>query len=590
MEHQNRGKIVGGMFRETLLFMIMGILVSTLGTLIDGIVIGRLMGVEYMAAYGLVTPMFAVFSALGNVFSSGSQALCAEYMGSGQVEKAARTFSNALVCVEIVAVAVMVISFLFAQPISAFLGASGESAYLLPYVKNYFLGLSVGLPFMVGVSALNPVMQLDGDRGRAFLSTLVMMGVNVAGDLMNVYLFRGGMLGMALATSFSYACAFVVLLLHFCKKDAMLHLRFVRPDMKEGKQIVALGLPGAVSILCTTARSYSMNRILLAIADSTAIAAFSARNSLSSFLTSISLGIGMTTLLIAGIVLGEEDRSNVRNLLKTALGYAVVGMGAVAVLTFLAAPWLASMFMSGGNVQAHALAVRCIRFYTLSMPLSALVYVIMNFLQGTKNIKLAHVVCILDNFGFVVLLAAVLGFIMGTDGVWLSFVLAEIAMCLTLTVITACRNRRFPRDILDFAFLPADFGAKDGDVLEMSIGSRKEVISLSREAEEFCRQHGADMRRTMLIALTVEEMAGNIVAYGFSDGKKHSIELRLVKKDGDFVVSIRDNCRPFNPRKQLELTNPEDPVSNIGIRMISKTAKEFRYVNTMKVNHLIVRV
>ena len=590
MEFQNKGKIVSGMFRETLLFMIMGILVSTLGTLIDGIVIGRLMGVEYMAAYGLVTPMFTIFSALGNLFSSGSQAFCAEYMGSGQVEKTNRNFSNALISVEIVAVVIMLLSFLFARPISVFLGASGESAYLLPYVKNYFLGLTIGLPFMVGVSALNPVMQLDGDRERAFLSTLVMMAVNVAGDLMNVYIFRGGMLGMALATTFSYACAFAVLLLHFRKDDAMLRFRFARPDVKESRAIVALGLPGAVSILCTTVRSYAMNRILLSIADSTAVAASSARNTLASFLTSISLGIGMTTLLLAGIVLGEEDRTNAGNLLKTALRSALAGMGAVAVLSFLAAPYLAYLFLGSGDMQAHALAVRSIRFYTFSMPLSAVVYVIMNFLQGTKSIKLAHTVCILDNFVYVVLLAAILGFAVGTDGVWLSFALAEAATCLTLLAAAACRKGRFPRDILDFAFLPENFGAKEGDVLEASIENRGEVIRLSEEAEAFCRQHGADERRTMLIALTVEEMAGNIVEHGFSDGKRHSIELRLVKKDGDFIVSIRDDCRPFNPQKQLELTNPDDPVSNIGIRMIFKMAKEFRYVNTMRVNHLIVRV
>ena len=590
MEYRNQGKIVGGMFRQTLLFMIMGIVVSTLGTLIDGIVIGRLMGVRYMAAYGLVTPMFSVFSALGNVFSSGSQAFCAKAMGSGQVKEAERIFSNALISVEILAFAVMALCFLFAGPICVFLGASGESAYLLSDAKGYFVGLTAGLPFMVGVSALNPVMQLDGDRGRAFLSTVVMMAVNVTGDLLNVYLFHGGMLGMSLATAVSYACAFAVLLLHFRKKDAMLHFRFVRPDGKESARVAALGLPGAVSILCTTARSFAINQILLSIAGSTAIAAFSARNSLSSFLSAISLGIGMTTLLLTGIVLGEEDRTGVRNLLKTALGIAVLGMGGVAVLAFAAAPWLASLFMSGGDMQAHSLAVRCIRFYVFSMPFSALVYVILNFLQGSKNVKLAHAVCILDNFGFVVLLAAVLGFSFGTDGVWLAFPLSEAVMCLTLAVMAACRNRKLPSDILDFGFLSPDFGAAPEDVLETSLESVSEVIDLSKAAERFCREHGADEKRTMLIALTVEEMAGNIVEYGFSDGKKHSIELRLVKKGGDFVVSIRDDCRPFNPQKQLELTNPEDPVSNIGIRMISGMAKEFRYVNTMRVNHLIVRV
>lgn len=588
--YQNRGKIVKKLFADTLIFMIMGIVVSTLGMMLDGVIIGNLLGVEHIAAYGLVAPVFSIFSAIGNVFSTGSQAFAAKYMGKGETDKANRVFAMSFLSVEIVAVLVAVVCVLCLDGIVVLLGASGESAHLAEHVKGYFSGLVIGLPFIVGVSVLNPVMQLDGDRNRAFVSTIVMTSVNLTLDLMNVYIFKKGMFGMALATTISYLCAFLTLLLHFKKKNVMFRLTLQKLDLAEMAGVVGLGLPGAISILCTTFRSYSINRILLAISDSTAIAAFSVKNSLTSLLSSYSLGIGMTTLMLAGIVLGEEDDTNVRHLLKTAMKYAIIGTGVIAVITFVFASPFALMFLDAENTDALSLAVRCIRFHTISMPIYSLIYVVMNFMQGTKNVKMAHIVCILDNFVYIVLFAAILGFAFGTDGVWAAFPLTEVVMCITLCLIVWVHHKKFPKDIMAFAFLPDNFGAAKEDVLEMSVSDAKDVMSLSRETETFCKKHGADKRRTFLLSLAVEEMAGNVMEYGFADGKKHNLELRLVKKDEDYIIRIRDDCRAFNPLKQLEVTDMADPFSNIGIRMVSKMAKSFDYVNTMKINNLIIRV
>lgn len=588
--YQNRGKIVKKLFADTLVFMIMGIVVSTLGMMLDGVIIGNLLGVEHIAAYGLVAPVFSIFAAIGNVFSTGSQAFAAKYMGKGETDKANRVFSMSFLSVEIVAILVAVVCVFSQNGITVLLGATGDSAHLAEHVRGYFSGLVIGLPFIVGVSLLNPVMQLDGDRGRAFLSTIVMTAVNLTLDLMNVYIFKMGMFGMALATTISYVCAFLTLMLHFCKKDIMFRLSVTKIDFREMAGVVGLGLPGAISILCTTFRSYSVNRILLSISDSTAVAAFSVQNSLMSLLSSYSLGIGMTTLMLAGIVLGEEDDTNVRHLLKIAIKFATLGTIVIAAITFVFASPLAMMFLDAGNTDALSLAVRSIRFHTISMPINALVYVIMNFMQGTKNIKMAHLVCILDNFVYVVAMAAVLGFTIGTDGVWAAFPITEVLMCITLCVIVWVHHKKFPKDIMAFTFLPDQFGAAKEDVLEMSVSDAEDVMKLSMETERFCKQHGADRRRTYLLSLAVEEMAGNIVEYGFADGKKHNMELRLVKKEEDYIIRIRDDCRVFNPLKQLEVTDEHDPVSNIGIRMVSKMAKSFDYVNTMKINNLIIRV
>lgn len=588
--YRNEGKIINNLFTSTLAFMIMGIVVSTLGMMIDGVIIGNMLGAEHIAAYGLAVPLFSVFSALGNVFSTGNQAFAAKYLGKGETEKANRVFVMNFASVEAAALIFMIACMIFSDAIAAFLGATGETAYLAEHVKGYLTGLVIGLPFMVGVSILNPIMQLDGDRGRAFVSTLVMTAVNISLDLMNVYIFKLGMFGMALATTISYLCAFITLLFHFRKKDTTFKISRPNINFKEIWGVIRLGFPSAVSILCTTFRSIAVNQILLSVSGGMAVAAFSVKNSLITLLSSYSLGIGMTTLMMAGIVLGEEDKTNVQHLMKTALQYAIIGTGVIALSTFIFASPLARMFLDAENAGALSLAVRCIRFHTISMPIYSLIYVIMNFMQGTKNVKMAHTVCILDNFVYIVALAAILGFTFGTDGVWAAFPINEVLMCFTLFVMVWIRSGKFPKKLADFAFLPKNFGADESDVLEMSISDVKDVIALSQEAESFCKSHNADPRRTFLISLAIEEMAGNIISYGFSNGKKQNLELRLVKKGEDYIIRIRDDCRAFNPLKQLELTDKDDPASNIGIRMISQMAKSFDYVNTMKINNLIIRV
>ncbi len=85
-------------------------------------------------------------------------------------------------------------------------------------------------------------------------------------------------------------------------------------------------------------------------------------------------------------------------------------------------------------------------------------------------------------------------------------------------------------------------------------------------------------------------MAGNIVDYGFDDGKKHFVDIRVLIKDEQIIIRIRDDCRAFNPKKWVEIHNPEDPFAHIGIRIVKKMSTEFEYVNALKLNNLIIKI
>ena len=56
------------------------------------------------------------------------------------------------------------------------------------------------------------------------------------------------------------------------------------------------------------------------------------------------------------------------------------------------------------------------------------------------------------------------------------------------------------------------------------------------------------------------------------------------------IVRIRDDCRACNPKKWHEIYNSENLESHIGIKLVSKIAAEFNYINVLKLNNLIIKI
>lgn len=588
MERKN-DYIIGKMFNASLMVMILSTITATLGMLVDGIVIGNFLGVDSMAAYGIVSPAFIVTAAIGGIFSSGCQTLCASRMGNGRMKEANGIFNMTCVIGMLVSVLLIVLVALFANPISTALGASGAASDLLPMVRGYLIGLAIGFPGMILCSCLQPIMQLDGERGRAFLSVVVMTVVNIAGDFLNAFVLHGGMFGMAIATTVSYYAGLAVLCLHFTRKESFYTINLKEIAWNESGSMIATGLPTAVNRACNTLRTLILNRLLLQIAGSAAVAAFSVQSNMNNLFGSIGTGVGMSTLLIAGVVVGERDRTSTKGLLRVSLKIGVPLVLASAAVLFIGAPLFVRMYVSS-ETETYRIAINAVRFFAVSMPINTVNQVFVNYLQGIRNLRLANLTCLLNELVFIVLCAFVLSGPAGANGVWLSFPAGKVLMLLAIILIAAIACRRIPRSLDDFLFLPEDYDVPKDDVIETSAGSLEQILRMSEEAKVFCQNKGFGDEKSYYVALCIEEMARNILDYGFADQKKHSIDLRLVSKDGGLTIRIRDDCKAFDPKKWLEIHQPEDPLQNIGIRMVSEITEELSYINTMDTNNLIIRI
>ena len=116
-------------------------------------------------------------------------------------------------------------------------------------------------------------------------------------------------------------------------------------------------------------------------------------------------------------------------------------------------------------------------------------------------------------------------------------------------------------------------------------------MTVSQQVMDYCRKRGLDEMRVYLSGLFLEEMAGNVVDHGFNkDKKSHSVDIRVIFKNDDVILRIKDDCIPFNPAEWQDIHDPKDRLKGVGIRMVYQGAKDVKYQNILGLNVLMIRI
>ena len=213
----------------------------------------------------------------------------------------------------------------------------------------------------------------------------------------------------------------------------------------------------------------------------------------------------------------------------------------------------------------------------------------MYYLQGIKNRKLVNVMNFCERFFIPVLTAYVLGINFGSKGIMASIAVGKFILIFMMFIIVCVHCKAFPKKWSDFMFLPSDFGGDKSNNMYASIKNIDDVMKTRDETEDFCVKLGMTDKKAKLIALFVEEMAGNIVQHGITKKKRpSSVEFRLFVKDEKVCITLRDCCGYFDPVAFYNAHNNENPENMTGIRIVTKLAKEIRYFNAFNSNNIII--
>ena len=570
-----------------LIAQILSAMTVMLCMLVDSIMIGRFLGVDSMTAYGLANPILLVFAAYGTMLSAGIQVMCGKTMGAGDREGTDACFSASAVMALSVAVGGMLLILLLLSPVCTLLGAgrpgTDDPVFLL--TRDYLKGFIIGAPAFITAQIMVPFMQISGNRLRLALAVVLMTVSDIVFDLLNVFVFHGGTLGMGLASSLSYYIALAVALPYFFRKDCMFRLKLKSVTAKVCGGIVKYGVPTVINALAMVVLVFTLNKVLLSVGGKGAVASYSVISTVGNICYSFSSGAGSVALLLAAIFYSDEDRTAIYSLVRTMSTHAVAMDVAVIAIVLLAAPALVGLFLE--DSATNEMAVRGLRLFSLSLLPCSLNSTLKNYYQGISRTKLTELISVLQNMAFPVLAALILSRFLGTDGVWLSFLFGETLTLIVICAVVRKKAGKFSVSAETFALLPDDFGVSPADTLEMSVKTLEQAAEASVKAAEFCRAHGESARISTLISLCVEEMVGNIVLHGFRKEKTYqTVDIRILFKNDEKIIRIRDNCIGFDPVEYLKIHETDDPVAHIGIRMVIRMVRRANYVNSLGLNNL----
>ena len=587
--HSSEYKLLSGLFFKLLPYQILLLIVNAANSIVDSLHASNFIGKQAMSAMGLYASMDHFLYAMSIMLVSGSQLLCARFLGKNQKESVEGIFSIDLVFSAVLSLATSLV--LVIGALTDVLRGLIPNDVERTALNQYVLGMSIGIPALVLGQQLFAFLSLENRKKRTATASIVCIIANIAMDAFLVIVLKMGTFGLGLASALALWAFFGVQAAYYISGKSDIHFNFKTAKLRQAWQIVRIGYPGAISRFVEMFRCIIVNILVLRCVGSIGVSSFAAVNSVMAVFWPVPFGMVAVMRMMMGVSIGEEDRRSLVDIMHVMVTRGMLLVTGIVVMLVLLAEPITCMFYRDPADPIYRMTIDAFRILPLCMPFSVISLGFTAYAQAMEKKKMAVSMAILDGAVGVVVCSLILIPAMGMNGLYISNVLNGIICCVAVVFFAWLSLKRFPRTLEDIMAIPESFGAGEKDRIDISVRKMEEVVDVSRRVINFCTEHGIDERRASFAGLAMEEMAGNVVDHGFTkDRKNHSIDIRVTHRNHDVILRLRDDCIPFNPSESAALMTPADGMKNVGLRIVYSLATEIKYQNLLGTNVLTIRM
>jgi serine/threonine-protein kinase RsbW len=120
-----------------------------------------------------------------------------------------------------------------------------------------------------------------------------------------------------------------------------------------------------------------------------------------------------------------------------------------------------------------------------------------------------------------------------------------------------------------------------------------EIAKLHRELENFGQKCHLSSKTLFELNLILEEVVANVISYAYGDNQRHEIVVCADLRDGELVIEVEDDGRPFNPL-QSSLPDLGPPlerrkVGGLGLHLVRELTSSIEYNRKEEKNRLVMR-
>lgn len=556
-------------------FLIWGIctsLTTTICTIVDALLVGNLVGSSGLAVANLSTPVFLFYAMLGVTVGVGANVRIGRFLGSSDLAQANRVFSAQLALGLLIG-AVCLLPLTFRDAYFAFLGVTPE---LYPLAQQYLTVVMWSAPLFVLYHIFSASVRTDSDPKLAAAASAVVIITNLSLDIFFMQVLRWGIVGASASLCIAEGLGVLVLLTHFFKKQALLKLRLALPKPAEIVSFAVNGFGIGSANIFLALVMLVFNTLLLRHGGENGtmyVAIYGVIYTVSMIPFAVFDGASNALSTVTAFFAGESDTDSIWAVLKTAITVAVASGAVLTLVCVLFAGELVAFF-GIDDPAALGTAASAFRIFSVSTVFTGVNMVVTSFWQSIGRARMAGAMSILRNF----LLMLTVGFVLiprwDIFGLTMSYVAVEVLCTLLAVAIMVFVSSR--------KYVEETFGSSGRSFENMYIIQSESMEQISADLEAVCDEWEISMKQAFLINFICEELLLNVIKFSLKEsGKTRYIAIKLMEKDGDYVLRIRDNVSVYNP-----FESDGDEIDNGVLNLIQKKAKYCDYQRKMIFNYL----
>ena len=573
-------KLINKKFIQYLIPSILTIFAMQFASLLDGILVGNLIGSEGLSASSMAVPIIYIVQMPGLALGVGGSIVVASLLGKRDVTKANKAFSACFIYGIGISIIIAALSPLISRPISN-LFAEDLREDIYQYIFIYLLTD----PIIIFALLITSFMNVDNNPRLSTIYFIVSNVFKIGSMFLFIKVFDWGMYGASLSTGFGFLVGAIVILKYVFSKNRLLKITFkIKGTFEDLKESLKASGSVAISYLLTAIQMIITNIVIgKLINDVNDLAIYGLICNIIFVFDLISGGILGVIPTLCSLFNGEKDTYSLKSITKKIYILNLISAILITVLIF-SLPNVYSYIFGFDNPDYQDRANLMIRIMVFSfIPYELNRFTTSYYPSINRNLP-SYVTVLLRELIIVLPLTISLLYVDGIKGYAIAQIINEAATVLLTYVFILIYVHKKP--VGKGLFMIEDINYLSYDI---SIDNNLDNASLvSSEIAEFCKKNNIDNRNSQMIALSAEEMISNIIVYGYKNKKQNFIDINLKKIDDSLILRIRDDGMPFDPTK-YENDNDEKYTTS-GIKLVEGITNKMTYMRILNLNNTILEI
>ena len=549
MKFERNYKLLSSTYWEFFIPTLFTVLAGNGALIIDSIIVSTLIGVTSLSGIQVIQPLSSFFSLLCWMIGLGGSLLYTAAKSDFNEENANKIYTVAVTSITSVGLIIAVLGVLFTGDIINLVSTSAEAnSYAIEYFRMYVMSV----PFSCYMLCTYYFVRGEGMTRLTLKSTILVSVINLTLDIVFMKFFNMGIAGSGLATAVSFCVGAIFVSVMFFKSSSS--IRFIKLKLASFLRtfidIIKSGFAGASSQLYLTICMVVYNSLLISFSGHEGLYSLNICINTLVFMSIFVIALMQSASPILAVYYKEKDYSGINYIKNKSLKVMGVVGTAFAIL-LVAFPQVL--------IELYSVSSQSAPFVMNAIQLFGLRYLTMGFLvfyifyaQSIQKGKLANIISILYDLVIKILVVYALAFMMGINGIWLSFICTDIIMIVLLFIYSRYLHKKtdgeyeglyinkVPKDnVHEFTINANVNDAKELSSLVKSIlKDNPSADYVSQSLEEFLIDtiERNDKMDTIDVFLNIEETSVNISIK--DSGIERSEEFSFKNEDSNYTRKL----------------------------------------------------